>query len=114
MPAWKYEIEEALEEGVKIVNSWGPKRFIEKGGKVAGIEFKRCTAVFDEKGAFNPSYDEKVLANRGSASPDKPETSLLLKRDLMTKEGGADLSPQTPAGSAEGRPHGPKSKWRRS
>jgi len=61
MPAWKYEIDEALEEGVKIVNSWGPKRFVEKGGKIAGIEFKRCTSVFDEKGAFNPSYDEKTV-----------------------------------------------------
>jgi len=61
MPAWKYEIDEAMEEGVKIVNSWGPKRFVEKGGKIAGIEFKRCTSVFDEKGAFNPTYDEKVL-----------------------------------------------------
>jgi heterodisulfide reductase subunit A-like polyferredoxin len=58
MPAWDYEIEEALEEGVTIVNSLGPKRFLEKDGEVSGIEFKRCTAVFDEKGAFNPQYDE--------------------------------------------------------
>ena len=61
MPAWEYEIEEALEEGVKIVNSWGPKRFLESGGKLTGIEFKRCTSVFDESGAFNPSYDETDL-----------------------------------------------------
>jgi hypothetical protein len=25
------------------------------------VEFKQCTAVFDEKGAFNPSYDESNL-----------------------------------------------------
>ena len=58
MPAWEWEIEEALEEGVLILNSLGPKRFLEQEGRLSGIEFKRCTAVFDEKGAFNPQYDE--------------------------------------------------------
>ena len=61
MPAWDYEIEDALEEGVKIINSLGPRRFLEKEGTLTGIEFKRCTAVFDEKGIFNPQYDESDL-----------------------------------------------------
>ena len=61
MPAWDYEIEEALEEGIEIVNSLGPKRFLQEGGRVSGIEFKRCTAVFDAQGAFRPTYDEKDL-----------------------------------------------------
>jgi NADPH-dependent glutamate synthase beta subunit-like oxidoreductase/NAD-dependent dihydropyrimidine dehydrogenase PreA subunit len=47
MPAWDYEIEEALEENVTIVNSWGPAHFLDKDGKLAGVQFKRCTAVFD-------------------------------------------------------------------
>ena len=63
MPAWEYEIEDALEEGVRIINSLGPKRFLAKKGKLTGIEFKRCTAVFDEKGAFNPQYDENDLSS---------------------------------------------------
>ena len=63
MPAWDYEIEEALEEGITIVNSLGPKRFLKKDGKLSGIEFTRCTAVFDETGAFNPSYDETDLSS---------------------------------------------------
>jgi len=63
MPAWEYEIEDALEEGVKIINSLGPKRFLDREGKLTGIEFKRCTAVFDEKGAFNPQYDENDLSS---------------------------------------------------
>ena len=63
MPAWEYEIEDALEEGVCIINSLGPKRFLAKEGKLTGIEFKRCTAVFDEKGAFNPQYDENDLSS---------------------------------------------------
>jgi len=61
MPAWDYEIEEALEEGVEIINSLGPKRFVGEEGKLKAIELKRCTAVFDETGAFNPQYDETDL-----------------------------------------------------
>jgi heterodisulfide reductase subunit A-like polyferredoxin len=61
MPAWEHEIEEALEGEIEIVNSFGPKSFfIDKGNKVSGIEFKTCTAVFDENGRFAPSYDENA------------------------------------------------------
>jgi heterodisulfide reductase subunit A-like polyferredoxin len=59
MPAWEHEIEEALESDINIVNSFGPKSFfIDKNLRVSGIEFKTCTAVFDENGRFSPSYDE--------------------------------------------------------
>jgi len=59
MPAWQHEIEEALEGEIEIVNSFGPKSFfIDKSNRVSGIEFKTCTAVFDEEGRFNPRYDE--------------------------------------------------------
>jgi heterodisulfide reductase subunit A-like polyferredoxin len=61
MPAWDYEIEEALEEGVKIVNSLGPLRFIGEKGKVSEVEFKECTTVFDENGRFSPQYDDCKL-----------------------------------------------------
>jgi NADPH-dependent glutamate synthase beta subunit-like oxidoreductase len=57
MPAWEGEILEALEEGVKIVNSCGPNKILQEDGKFSGIEFMRCTCVFDEHGAFNPQYD---------------------------------------------------------
>jgi len=59
MPAWEYEIREALESDIKIVNSFGPKAFfMDKTKRVSGIEFKTCTAVFDESGRFNPRYDD--------------------------------------------------------
>jgi NADPH-dependent glutamate synthase beta subunit-like oxidoreductase len=61
MPAWEHEIQEALEEGVEIINGYGPNKFIEKNGKLSGIELKRCTSVFDEKGVFNPTYDTADL-----------------------------------------------------
>jgi NADPH-dependent glutamate synthase beta subunit-like oxidoreductase len=61
MPAWQHEIEEALEGDIEIVNSFGPKSFfIDKSNKVSGIEFKTCTAVFDDEGRFNPQYDDNV------------------------------------------------------
>lgn len=61
MPASDLEIHEALEEGITIHNSWGPKRFIGADGKVQGVEFKRCLSVFDENRRFNPQYDENEL-----------------------------------------------------
>ena len=61
MPAWEHEIEEALEGDITIVNSFGPKSFfIDKSNKVSGIEFKTCTAVFDDSGRFNPRYDDNA------------------------------------------------------
>ncbi|MCE5211032.1 MAG: FAD-dependent oxidoreductase [Deltaproteobacteria bacterium] len=59
MPATADEIEEAVEEGITIKNGWGPKRIIVENGKVIGVEFKKCTAVFDKNGRFAPKYNEK-------------------------------------------------------
>ena len=61
MPASNFEIEEARKEGITIMNCFGPKRFLEKNGKFSGIEFKFCSCLFDEKGAFCPRYDETQL-----------------------------------------------------
>ena len=61
MPAWDYEIEEALEEGVQIINSLGPNRFLAKDDRLTGVEFKTCTSVFDDQCVFNPAYDETDL-----------------------------------------------------
>jgi NADPH-dependent glutamate synthase beta subunit-like oxidoreductase len=63
MPAWESETQMAVEEGVKIINCLGPDRFLQQDGKFTGIEFKRCTRVFDEDGAFNPQYDDTDLTN---------------------------------------------------
>lgn len=60
MPACKTEIEEALKEGIKILNGWGPKKII-GNDKVSGVEFKKCVSVFDKKGKFSPGFDENVV-----------------------------------------------------
>ena len=61
MPAQDEEVAEAKEEGISIYNGWGPNRIINEKGKVTGVEFKKCTRVFDEEGRFSPEYDEKDL-----------------------------------------------------
>jgi NADPH-dependent glutamate synthase beta subunit-like oxidoreductase/Pyruvate/2-oxoacid:ferredoxin oxidoreductase delta subunit len=66
MPAWQFEIEEALGAGVEIVNCFGPNRFVEKNGRFSGIEFKRCTCVFDDHCNFNPQYDETDMNTLGA------------------------------------------------
>lgn len=58
MPAWDFEIHEAVEEGIKINNSLGPRRIIIEGGKIAGLEVIKVKSVFDETGRFNPSFYE--------------------------------------------------------
>ena len=59
MPAFPWEIQQALEEGVKIYNSYGVKKILGKAGRVTAVEFMRCLSVFDGEGRFNPTYDEK-------------------------------------------------------
>jgi NADPH-dependent glutamate synthase beta subunit-like oxidoreductase len=61
MPAWEREIRSATEEGIQIVNRLGPQRFLRQNGRLSGIEFKRCTRVFDAGGRFDPQYDEAEL-----------------------------------------------------
>ncbi len=58
MPAAEDEIAEAEQEGIKLRCGWGPKEILAEDGKVKGVIFKKCTAVTDETGRFNPTYDE--------------------------------------------------------
>ena len=58
MPANPWEIEQARQEGVEILDSWGPDKIIENDGKVAGLELVRCTSVFDDEGNFCPYFDD--------------------------------------------------------
>jgi ferredoxin len=53
----KEELHEALEEGIKLHPAWGPRAIL-GNGHVEGVEFVRCTRVFDENGRFSPEFDE--------------------------------------------------------
>ena len=57
MPAFGWEVDEALSEGVLLHDGWGIAGF--RGtGSVEAVELKRCTSVVDDAGRFRPSYDE--------------------------------------------------------
>jgi pyruvate/2-oxoglutarate dehydrogenase complex dihydrolipoamide dehydrogenase (E3) component len=59
MPAQVDEIRQAVEEGIKVDMSWGPKKIVTSGGKVKGVELKQCVSCYNKAGAFAPVYDEK-------------------------------------------------------
>ena len=61
MPSSEDEIVEAEGEGIAIHNGWGPKEILAEGGKIKAVVFKKCTAVKDAEGRFNPQYDESAL-----------------------------------------------------
>ncbi len=123
MPAWDYEIEEALEEKITIINSLGPKSFLEKDGQLAGIEFKRCTDVFDKNGAFNPRYDETDLTTIDAdtiivAIGQAADLSFAEKESIpISRKGGLEADPLTLETSIQGVfaggdvLYGPKSRW---
>jgi NADPH-dependent glutamate synthase beta subunit-like oxidoreductase len=58
MPAQRFEIEEALAEGIRISPRLGPKRILGRNGKVSGLETITVRSVFDDARRFNPSYIE--------------------------------------------------------
>ncbi|WP_027363195.1 FAD-dependent oxidoreductase [Desulfospira joergensenii] len=102
MPAWDYEIEEALEEKVHIVNSQGPLRFYgDDSGKVNEVSFQECTAVFDENGRFNPQYDDCKLTSYEAdtvivAIGQMGETGFAGKEGIaLTPPGGYEADPVT-------------------
>ncbi len=65
MPAHEWEIGEALEEGVILHPSWGPKRVVTREETatrgqfvVTGVEMLVCSHVFDEQRRFSPILAE--------------------------------------------------------
>ena len=66
MPAHEWEIARAEEEGVRIHNSWGPKEVLGEGS-VTGLKLMKCSAVFDDKGKFNPTFEEEITTKKEGA-----------------------------------------------
>ena len=53
LPAFPWAIEDARQEGVKLLPSWGPVRWMDDG-QAPRLEFQRCDGVYDGEGRFNP------------------------------------------------------------
>ncbi len=60
MPAYEWEIADAVDEGISINPSWGPKEIVGADGKANGVKLQRCTAVFNDEGRFSPKFDALV------------------------------------------------------
>ncbi len=108
MPAWERELDEAIEEGIIIKNSLGPKRFIISKGKIRGVEFRRCVSVFDKNGKFNPAFDENEIVeeeceNVFVAIGQSSERNFVEKLGIETGPGGTiAIDPETMATSRPG------------
>ena len=60
IPAWKWEVDEAVEEAIKINYRWGPKAVVRENGKVVGLEVTKVLSVFDANKRFAPTFDNSV------------------------------------------------------
>jgi NADPH-dependent glutamate synthase beta subunit-like oxidoreductase/CO/xanthine dehydrogenase FAD-binding subunit len=60
MPAYEEEIQQAIEEGIRVMPSWGPVKVVETEGGIRRVGLVRCTSVFDEDACFAPSFDESI------------------------------------------------------
>ena len=60
IPAWKWEVDEAVEEAIKINYRWGPKAVVRENGKVVGLEVTKVLSVFDANKRFAPTFDNNV------------------------------------------------------
>lgn len=109
MPAFEEEIEEGMQEGLKLHPSLGPKQFMGRNGKLTGLETIRCTSVFDARGRFNPTFAEgteevipcdTVILAIGQAS----DLSFLTPADGIdsTRQGTVKINPETLMTTAPG------------
>ena len=61
MPAWKKDIEEAIEEGVIIKPFWSPGKILHDNNKVTGIEFIGSKTIFEQDGTSYVKEDSEQL-----------------------------------------------------
>jgi NADPH-dependent glutamate synthase beta subunit-like oxidoreductase len=109
MPAFEEEVEEGMQEGLRIHPSIGPRKFVGREGKVIGLETIRCTSVFDAQHRFNPTFEpgtesvipcDTVILAIGQTS----DLSFLAPEDGIeaTRQGILKVDPETLMTTAPG------------
>ena len=109
MLADEEEIEQALEERIKIYNSVGPNKIISENGRIYAVEVMDVGSLFDEDGRFNPKLipgterlieADSVIISIGQ----KPELSFISPHDgiELTGFGNIKVNNDTLETTAEG------------
>jgi NADPH-dependent glutamate synthase beta subunit-like oxidoreductase len=93
MPALAEEIEEALEEGITILNGWAPRKLHQKTGKGLAVEFCRAEVERDEaSGAVKiipiGTETQKHFADRIIVAIGQTARSFQLLEKISIKEAG--------------------------
>ena len=106
MPAHKQEVEQALEEGINLLTSWGPSKVQIEKGKVNSIDLVTCTSVFDQDNRFAPAFDTNKQKNLKTdmvivAIGQRPDSSFL-DNDIKTSNEFIVSDPKTRQTNIEG------------
>lgn len=93
LPAHPWEVEEALDEGITAMCSYGPHHVIAENGKVVAMRLQSCLSVFDAQGRFAPQFADEytdvpcdVIVFAIGQAPDLAD--LVGGSDLMLTERG--------------------------
>lgn len=87
LPAHPWEIEEALDEGVAALCSYGPKEVLTERGRAIGMRLQSCLSVFDAQGRFAPVFEEEYT----DLSADVVVFAIGQAPDLRDLVSGSDL-----------------------
>ncbi len=106
MNAHDWEIQEAIDEGVEIHNSWGPRAILAEEGKVVGMEIVKSIPAYDSQKEFNPKFDKDntrmLKADTVILAVGQACDFSFLDESIAVKEGVIDADPLTLETSAKG------------
>ena len=109
MPAYAEEIEEAMQEGVKIIALASPLEVMGKGGKAAGLKCARMKlGEFDRTGRRRPVHDQDTFMLEAdqilvAVGQTLDTTALIDLPDIRLREDGwIDINPRTGMTSVPG------------
>ena len=88
MPAYEWEIQGVLDEGVRLMPSWGPHKILRENAQITGMELVHCVSVFDDQCVFNPSFDDTKEKIEG----DQVVLAMGQASDLAFLEGQSQIS----------------------
>lgn len=106
MPAHDQEVEQAIEEGINLITSWGPSRIGFENGKVNSIGLIACTSVFDREDRFAPVFDthkqKDLKADMIIVAVGQRPNASFLEKDIKTSNGFIVSDPETRQTSVKG------------